>query len=478
MNSIPSDEQIAKHFDIYSDQREYWLKKSNYFHSEDLLMLNELLTSNSSVLEIGCGTGNLIGRLEIKNGYGIDISEKSIKIAKKKYKKINFLCGDILAFKKKINRRFDFIIISDTIGYFQDIQKTLKNLHYFCSPFTRIILSYYSPIWQPLIKLAEVLKLKMPDLNPPMFSTGDLENFLKISNFETIKFEKKIISPYKFVFLGRFINKFVANLPLINHFCLRQYIVSRSLKKKNRNLNSTSIIIPCKNESGNIENCIKRIPKFCKKMEIIFVEGNSSDDTWDKILLTSKMNNPLNDGFKIRVFKQSGVGKKDAVFKGFDEAKNDILMILDCDLTVSPEELYKFWEKISSGEAEFVNGTRLVYPLEKESMQFLNYLANKIFSHLFTWVFGQKITDTLCGTKVISKRHFTIAKRLNKNFKNLDPFGDFFFILSSFKLNLKMIEIPIRYKERVFGVTQISRFTDGFKLLKMFFKVLTKFKMF
>ena len=473
-----SKEQISKHFDLYSSKRQYWLKKSDYFHSEDLLMFKGLISKDSTVLEIGCGIGNLIGRLETKESVGIDISENSIKIAKKKFSNVNFLCCDVLDLKKNIDKKFDFIIISDTVGYLDDIQKTLNYLHQFCSSFTRIILSYYSPFWQPIIKIAELIKLKMPDLGPPLFGSSDLENFLKISNYQTIKLEKKIIFPYSFYSLGRIINRFFANLPIVNHFCLRQYVISRSLKTKSQKPNSVSIIVPCKNESGNISNCIKRIPKFCNKMEIIFVEGHSVDDTWEKIQEVLKKNIPNKDKFNIKAYKQDKTGKKNAVFIGFEKAQNEILMILDCDLTVRPEDLSKFWEKIESGEAEFVNGTRLVYPLKEDSMKFLNYLANKIFSHLFSWVFGQKITDTLCGTKVISKKHFLIAKKLNKDFKDLDPFGDFFFILSSFKLNLKMVEIPVRYQERTYGETQISRFSDGYKLLKMFFKVLAKFKMF
>ena len=471
-------ERLKNHFNSFADEREKWLKKSKYFHEEDLLMINEIIPKNSSVLEIGCGTGNLIGQLDINYGVGIDISEKSIFNAKKKFSDIKFFCCDSYGLKEKTSKKFDFIIISDTVGYFKDIQKTLSNLHSFCSNETRLIISYYSPLWEPVLRIAEKINLKMPTLNCPLFSTSDLTNFLKISGFETIKVEKKIIFPLDFFYLGRFINRFFANLPIINHLCLRQYIISRSLKKVKKNYDSVSVIVPCKNESGNIKNCIKRLPVLGKKMEVIFVEGNSSDKTWETIISVMKSHNTKKRGFSIRAFKQDKSGKKNAVFIGFEKAKNDILMILDCDLTVPPEELPKFWEKISCGEGEFINGTRLVYPLRDDAMRFLNYAVNKIFAHLFSWVLGQKITDTLCGTKVISKRNYLLARKFIKDFDRLDPFGDFFFIFSSFKLNLKMIEIPIRYYERTYGETQISRFRDGFKLLKMFLITLFRFKSF
>ena len=472
--------EIKNFFDLISYKRDRWIAKSRYFHFEDLLMLKEIIPENSNVLEVGCGNGQLIGRLNVK-GVGIDLSEKLIKKAKDSFPHLKFYVGDINDSDKLIRneKKFDYIIIADTIGYFQDVQETLELLHSHCSEETRIIISYFSPLWQPILSLATFLKLKMPDLKPPLFGLSDLKNFLEISNFQTIKVEKKIISPYYFLGLGRFLNRFVANFPLINDLCLRQYLISRSLKVvKKSNFNSASIIVPCKNEFGNIKNCLERIPKFCENIEVIFVEGNSIDNSWEEIKKVIKDKNLNKNRFKVKCFKQDGTGKKNAVFKGFDNAENEILMILDCDLTVPPEELKKFWVKIQSGEAEFVNGTRLIYPLNDNAMRFLNYLANKSFSYLFSWILGQRYTDTLCGTKIISKKNYHRAKNFTKDLDKLDPFGDFFLIFSSLRLNLKMLEIPIRYEARSYGETQISRFRDGYKLIKMFFITFLKFKAF
>ena len=369
-------------------------------------MLKEIIPESSNVLEIGCGNGQLIGRLNVK-GVGIDLSEKLINKAKKSYPHLKFYVGDINNSSKllKNEKKFDYIIITDTVGYFQDVQKTLELLHFYCNEETRIVISYFSPLWQPILSLATFLKLKMPDLNPPLFGLSDLKNFLKISNFQTVKVEKKIILPHFFFGLGRLINRFIANFPIINELCLRQYLISRSLKVVNRSqFDSASIIVPCKNEFGNIKNCIDRIPKFCENIEVIFVEGNSKDNTWGEIQRVINNKNLNKKNFKLKGYKQEGSGKKNAVFKGFDNATNQILMILDCDLTVPPEELTKFWTKIQSGEAEFINGTRLIYPLNDNAMRFLNYLANKSFSYLFSWILGQRYTDTLCGTKIISKK--------------------------------------------------------------------------
>ena len=291
-----------------------------------------------------------------------------------------------------------------------------------------------------------------------------------------VRLEKKILSPIKLFGIGRFLNRYFATLPIFSFFCLRQYVVARSLEKAfQERYNSASIIIPCKNEEGNIEAAIKRLPKFSNKLEVIFVEGNSSDKTWEKIQSIKKKYNNKKSGLIIKGFKQKGKGKAEAVFYGFEKAQNEVLFILDADLTVPPEELPKFWRKISLGEAEYINGTRLIYPMDNEAMRFLNYLANKMFSIIFSWILSQRYTDTLCGTKVLSKKNYEKIKIKNKDLGSFDPFGDFFLIFGSSRLCLKMNEIPIRYKARSYGETQISRFSHGLMLVKMvifaFFKI-------
>ena len=469
---------IKKHFDALAPKRAAWIKKSKGFYSEDIKYMQEIIPIGSSILELGCGNGNLIGSLKPISGVGIDISPEMIIEAKKKYKNLNFIEADIEDTNciKDLDQTFDFIIISDTVGYLNDIENTFEKLHNVCNADTRIIVSYYSPFWEPILNIAARFKFKMPELPKTLLNETDISSLLDSAGYETVKYQKKIIFPFTLLGIGRLLNRFLSCVPILSYMCIRSYVVSRSLKPKLLDIpNSASVIIPCRNEKGNIRNALERLPLFTKNLEIIFVEGHSKDGTWEEVQKVIVDKVFIKKGFKMKAIQQKGKGKADAVFQAFSMASNEVLIILDGDLTVPPEDIPKFWKKISSGEAEYVNGSRLVYPMENEAMRFLNYIANKIFSILFTWLLGQRYTDTLCGTKVIRKKHYQKACIRNKEFGDFDPFGDFFIIFGAARLNLKMLEVPIRYKAREYGETQISRFSHGFLLIKMvifaFFKL-------
>ena len=469
---------IKDFFNSTEMNREKWLRKGRTFHKEDIKFLKEIIPEKSNILELGCGNGHLLSALKPNYGLGIDFSKKLVTEAKNKHHNLNFIKADIEELPKTIGKKtkFDFIIICDTIGYLEDITQTLDNIHHFFTEDTRLIVSYYSPLWAPFLNLATLLKLKMVNINSTLLGTSDISNFLNNSHYQTVRIDRKILIPFFLFGIERLINRYIAPLPFFSYLCLRHYNISRSLKAINSKKKSASVIIPCKNERGNIATAIKRLPRFTDDIEVIFVEGNSSDGTWEEINKVIKVNKKIDKKLKIKAYKQPSKGKADAVFYAFDQATNDILIILDGDLTVGPETLKKFWDKISTGEAEYINGSRLIYPMDNNAMRFLNYIANKIFSILFTWLLGQRFTDTLCGTKVISKKNYLRAKKKNKDLGNFDPFGDFFIIFGASRLCLKINEVPIRYKARVYGETQISRFSHGVLLIKMLIFAFLKIK--
>lgn len=461
------------YFDNIAKNRLKWKKKNYYYNYliEKYIKFN--IEPNSKVLEIGCGTGELLNAVEPKFGLGIDFSKNMISIAKEKFPNLHFAVMDAQGLK--INEKFDYIIMSDLIGSLDDIQIVFSNVYKLCCKKTRIIISFYNYLWEPLLVFAEKIKLKerLPKQN--WLTINDIKNLLNIENFEIIKIDKKILIPYKIPLLSNFFNKFIVNLPLVNNLALTNIIIARkNVNHESIDDKSVSIIIPAKNEEKNIENAIRRIPKFGIKQEIIFVEGNSNDCTYDEMLRVKEKYNEMD----IKVVKQDGKGKGDAVRKGFDLAQGEVLIILDADLTTPPEDLYKFYYALIKNKGEFINGCRLVYPMEKQAMRFLNMIANKLFGIFFTYLLGQPLKDTLCGTKVLFRSDYSRIKKNREYFGDFDPFGDFDLLFGASKLNLKIVEIPVRYKQREFGETQIKRFSNGWMLLKMCVFAAKKIKFF
>jgi hypothetical protein len=388
-----------------------------------------------------------------------------IGIAQEDFPHLKFIQGDVedSDLLASLEGPFDVIVLSDTIGYLDDCESTFSKLHSLCTQDTRIVVSYYSWYWEPVLKLGEKLRLKTPSIEMNWLSTEDITGLLNLADFELVSQDWRQVVPRSMFGLGSLVNRFIGTLPIIRRFSLRNYLVARPVREMGLKQASTTVIIPCRNEKGNIENAVKRLPDFCEDIEIIYVEGNSQDGTLDEIHRVIETY-PDKD---IKVLVQDGKGKGDAVRKGFEHARGDILMILDADLTVPPEDLPKFYKAISSGKGEYINGTRLVYPMDDQAMRFLNFWANRTFSVLFTWLLNQRFTDTLCGTKVLTKKNYEKIVANRSYFGDFDPFGDFDLIFGATKLNLKVVEIPIRYAARDYGETQISRFRHGWLLLKM-----------
>jgi SAM-dependent methyltransferase len=416
-------------------------------------------------LELGCGTGELLASLQPPNGVGLDISNEMIKQAEENHPEFRFVVGDMEDPQTigRLGGPFDIIILSDAIGYLEDCQRTFGLIQSLCHRDTRLIVSYFSQGWRPLLKLAELLKMKMPQPPQNWLNPDDISNLLELQDFEPIKWEWRQLMPLRLGGVGPFVNRYLGTLPVIRRCGLRHYVVARSLRSIKMDQPSASVIIPCRNEAGNVESAIRRLPRFCPDIEVIFVEGHSKDDTVDEIRRVIALY-PDRD---IKLVQQEGKGKADAVRKGFDVARGDILIILDADLTVAPEDMGKFYDVVASGQGNYVQGTRLVYPLEPEAMRLLNIVANHAFARLFSWLLNRRVTDTLCGTKVISADHYVELKKGREYFGDFDPFGDFDLIFGSSKLNLKMVELPVRYANRSYGSTQISRFKDGVLLTRM-----------
>lgn len=453
-------EEIKDFFNRTASSRRKWKKRNRFYHRSLEKYFSFIIPERSRVIEIGCGLGDLLHAVKPGYGVGIDYAPEIIEKAKTKYPELQFHLDD--AEELGIDEKFDYIILSDLVGCLWDVQKALQNLRKLCHPQTRLVISNYNYLWESVMKLGEFLGIKLAQPRQNWLSTADINTLLYLEGFQPISVQKKLLFPKFFPVVSFLLNRFFANLPLVNHLDLVNIIVARPLFAKENEF-SVSIIMPVRNEHGNIENAIKRTPVFGLSQEFIFVEGHSADNSYEEALRVKNVYPEKN----ISVIRQSGKGKANAVREGFASATGDILMILDGDLTVSPEELPKFYHALKQGKGEFINGCRLVYPMKKEAMRFLNLAANKFFGWLFTYLLGQHLKDTLCGTKVLFARDYHIIDRNRSYFGDFDPFGDFDLLFGASKLNLKITEIIIRYREREYGSTQISRFKHGWLLIKM-----------
>jgi len=457
-------------------ERNRWIERNAFFYGQDEKYMRFLVPEGLRVLDLGCGTGRMLAALKPARGVGVDISSNMIEIARRDFPDLEFVVGDIedSAVVSSLTGPFDVIVLSDTIGTLEDCQATFERLHGLCTPDTRLVVAYYSRLWEPVLRVGELIGQKMPILQQNWLSTGDIANLLRLADFDVIKREWRQLLPKRLLGLGTLVNSYIAPWPVIRRACLRNYVVARSMKALTRRALSATVLIPCRNERGNIEAAVTRLPRFCDDIELLFVEGHSRDGTLEEIRRVMAAH-PDRD---IKVLRQNGTGKGDAVRTGFAAARGDVLMILDADLTMPPEWMPKFYEALVSGKGEFINGTRLAYPMENEAMQLLNHIANRVFSWLFTWLLNQRFTDTLCGTKVLTRKHYLSIAANRGYFGDFDPFGDFDLIFGAAKLNLKVIEIPVAYANRTYGETQISRFRHGWLLLRMVAFAFRKLKAF
>ena len=433
-----------------------------YYRNRLQITYRNLVPEGKMVLELGCAQGDLLSALKPSEGVGVDFCPEAIEKARTANPHLEFLLAD--AHDLDLDpRTFDYIIVSELVNDLWDIQDMLAQLQPYCAFHTRLIFNFYSHLWNIPLRAAQKLGIATPNLPQNWLTRHDMANLLEISGFQPLREWEEIIAPLPVTFVSNFANRYLAKISPFRFLSMANFMLARPLHKSIPLNPTVSVIVAARNESGHIEELMARIPEMGGGTEIIFVEGNSTDDTYEAIEKSIAAHPDRN----CKLLKQPGKGKGDAVRAGFDIAKGDILMILDADITVPPEDLPRFYELMANGSAEFVNGVRLVYPMEDDAMRFLNLLGNKFFSWAFSWLLGQPIRDTLCGTKVLWRTGYKRIADNRSYFGDFDPFGDFDLLFGAARLNLKIMEVPIRYRARRYGETNISRWSHGWLLLKM-----------
>ncbi|WP_345306504.1 glycosyltransferase [Candidatus Villigracilis saccharophilus] len=446
------------HWDSVARKRDTWRGMGSWYHRRLIEIYQFLVSPNQRVLEIGCGTGSLLARLKPSRGVGIDFSADMIERAKLRHPELEYHQMDAHDLSG-IDGPFDVIILSDTVNDLWDVQRALEQTKRLCTPHTRLILNFYNHLWQIPLTIAQTLNLAAPMLHQNWLTPEDVNNMLHLAGFESIRSSQEILWPLP---LGGFANRYLVKLWPFHNLALSNFVIARPAPQPARAA-SVSVVIAARNEAGNIKSIFERVPTMGSGTEIVFVEGHSRDNTYEAI--EGEM--PLHPSTPSLLFRQPGIGKADAIRLGFEKSTGDILMILDADLTVPPEDLPRFYDAIVSGKGEFINGVRLVYPMEKEAMRTLNFIGNKLFSMAFSWLLGQPIKDTLCGTKVMWREDYDKISANRSYFGDFDPFGDFDLIFGAAKLNRRIVDLPIRYRERTYGTTNISRWKHGVLLLRM-----------
>jgi SAM-dependent methyltransferase len=449
----------SAHWDRIALLRDSWRGLGGWYHRRLEEIYRFHVSPGQRVLEIGCGTGSLLAAVQPSHGVGVDFSPQTLARAARLHPALQFHCLDAHDLSS-LRGPFDVIILSDTINDLWDVQRTFEQLRPLCRPGTRLLINFYSHLWQLPLTWAQSLRLATPLLPQNWLTQEDIDNMLRLAGFETIRSTKEILWPLP---LGALPNRFLVRLWPFRELALSTLVIARPVLPPEPEVPSVSVIVPARNESGNIPAIFQRLPHMGSGTQLIFVEGHSRDDTYAAI--QSEMQ--LHPALSCLLLQQAGTGKADAVRLGFQHASGDVLMILDADLTVPPEDLPRFYQAIASGRGELINGVRLVYPMEKEAMRLLNFLGNKFFSLAFSWLLGQSVKDTLCGTKVLWRQDYEKIALNRAWFGDFDPFGDFDLLFGAARQNLKIVDLPIRYRERTYGATNISRWKHGLLLIRM-----------
>lgn len=468
-------EARVRYWEAYALQPGRWERARRYYHERLREMYQFLIPPGLRVLELGCGPGKLLASLKPSRGLGIDVCSAMIRSAREshpeeKFPGLEFRVMD--AHHLETEERFDVIVFSDLVNDLWDVQRVLEQVRKLSHASTRVILNSYSRLWEIPRRIADRLGLAKPQLPQNWLTVEDIGNLLYLADFEMIRSSAEIMMPFDVPLVSRFLNRYLVKLWPFRALGITNFIIARPRPKAVEPEPVVSVVVAARNEAGNIPALFKRLPEMGAGTELILVEGHSSDNTYEAIEAEiEKTKRP-----RTKLFRQTGKGKGDAVRLGFANASGGVLMILDADLTVPPEDLPRFYEAWRSGNGDFINGVRLVYPMQDGAMRFFNLLGNKFFSLAFSWLLGQSIKDTLCGTKVLSRSQYEVIAANRAYFGEIDPFGDFDLIFGAAKYNLRIVDLPVRYRERVYGETNIQRWKHGVLLLKMVLLAMRRIK--
>ena len=460
--------EIKDHFELISENYDKWKSMNRYYHSTLKDFYRSHTKPTDDVVEYGCGTGDILSAVNGRRKVGLDIAEGMLRRAKEKYPNLEFYQHDAeTAFQARA--AFDVALLPDIIDHVTDILKLYGSVNRILKMGGRMCLSTINPLWDPIFLVAEKMGQKMPEGEHNFVPNRDLINFLALRGFKLSSWGSRMLIPRYIPLISDPINALAPRLPFVRRLCVAQTLVAEKVREYPDAYEgdlTCSVVIPCFNEAGNIEECIRRIPSMGRKTEILVVDDGSRDETASiarKIAETDP---------RVRVISYSpNQGKAQAVKKGFDHATGDVMMILDADMTVMPEELPEFFRPLAEGVADFANGTRMIYPMEQQAMRFLNVVGNFVFGIVMSWLTAQRISDTLCGTKALFRKEYS------KIPLGRDRWGDFDLLFGAAENHLRIVEVPVHYKARVAGVSKMQPFRHALLLVRMCWRGFLRLKL-
>jgi len=456
---IAEYDAIISFFDDFAEEEDTWIQKTSGYHLPLTGIATSFVPEGQRVLEVGCGRGDLLAQLRPSYGVGVDVSARMIETARRRHPDLTFVIarGEEL----ELGETFDYIVLWDLVPYVYDIHAVFTAVVRHCHPRTRILISTYSNAWRPLLTGAARLGLRPMHPLRNWVAPRDLANLVDLAGLEVVTERKEVLAPTRSRTLARILNGLIAHMPMFRSLDMSHWLIARPAAVSNADL-GVSVIIPCRNEAGSIADIVRRVPEMGRETELIFVENGSTDGTRACIEeQVAAADRP------IVLIVREAAGKWSAVQAGFAAARHEVLMILDADLTVIPEDLPKFYEAIATGRGELINGSRLVYGMESGAMRFLNLVGNKLFAGIMSFVLGQYVKDTLCGTKVLLRDDWERIRQLRSQLGPDDPFGDYHLLLGAALLGLKVLNIPLRYGARTYGRSNMQRFSYGGTLARL-----------
>lgn len=451
-----------------ASRRQSWIDRNTAFYDQVARLLRFVVPPGLRVLMLRSDTGDLLASLAPSHGVGVEISGKVLEVARARHPHVEFVQAfpDLPEPPSVGAEPFDFVVLSN-INDTVDVLQALKNARHHCHERGRLAIYTYNALWAPLVRLAEAFDMKVGAIEANWLSEADLKNLLALGGFEWLKTYRAVLWPVNVPVIGWLLNRVVAKIPLLDRLCFVEVLVARPLPAPIDPASvGVSVIVPCRNERGNVADAVRRIPAMGAGTEIIFCDDKSDDGTAEEVARLIREHPELD----IKLIAGPGKGKAENVWTGFRAASRDVLMILDADLTTIPEELPSFFAALTSGSADFINGSRLVYPMPAKAMNPINVVGNKGFSLIFNYVLGQNVKDTLCGTKVIWRKDWPRYEALLGSWGIDDKWGDYELLFGAARRHQKIVDLPVHYQERIHGLTKMTRvFYNGLRMLRMCF---------